>query len=703
MLEHCITWQSTATRAKRPRRSGAPARARTRSALGGGTTGNERLTAATGAVLIVLLAIIGVTIISLSRLLWVHLFVGMLLLGPLALKLGSTGYRFVRYYTANPTYREKGPPPAPLRLIAPVVVASTLAVFASGVALLLIGPSSRGTLLPIHKISFFVWVAFMAIHVLAHLPTVARALRADYAGPRGRRSSGAGARRPRALADRRARGRRRDRDPRHPAVRAVDLIAAVPPLTGMRPHLPHNNTNARESSLRKLTRINRWLIAASVALTGLFVEAAATCVPGQEHRTHGCRRETRTCARASPPSREPQLDADTIAQRACATATGHDRIERARRTGGAAGTGAERRSAARSGAGPRIGACRTGARTGSDARIGPGARPKKLRRSYRGARDGPSHARAGAAGLCTLGGARHERRSACKRTAHAARGAERGRVELAAIDRACSRFRADSELTQLNARAGRPVRVSRLLLEALELALAAASVTEGDVDPTVGRALELSGYDRDWRELTPPTRRAARGRRQAACADRLARDLARPRELDGARAERSEARSRRDGESVGGRSRGGGRGEGGRLRRAREPRWRHRAQRRSSRRVAGRSGSPTITAATPRPGADDRDLLGRPRDVEHGGAPVEPRRPHDAPHHRPAHRSAGALALAHGQRRRGRLRTGEHRDHSGARAKRKRARLAHAARAAGAPRRSGRPRQDDRRLAGGVE
>jgi hypothetical protein len=161
----------------------APARSRARGASSGGTAGNERLTAATGAVLIALLAVIGVTIVSLSRLLWVHLFVGMLLLGPLALKLGSTGYRFLRYYTANRGYRQKGPPATPLRLIAPLVVASTLVVFASGVALLLVGPSSRGTLLPIHKISFFVWIAFMAVHVLAHLPTVARALRADYVDP----------------------------------------------------------------------------------------------------------------------------------------------------------------------------------------------------------------------------------------------------------------------------------------------------------------------------------------------------------------------------------------------------------------------------------------------------------------------------------------------------------------------------------------
>jgi thiamine biosynthesis lipoprotein len=83
--------------------------------------------------------------------------------------------------------------------------------------------------------------------------------------------------------------------------------------------------------------------------------------------------------------------------------------------------------------------------------------------------------------------------------------AARAEVELTldAIDRACSRFRADSELSQLNARAGRPVHVSPLLMKALELAVAAAALTEGDVDPTVGRALELNGYDRDWRELAP--------------------------------------------------------------------------------------------------------------------------------------------------------------------------------------------------------
>ncbi len=76
--------------------------------------------------------------------------------------------------------------------------------------------------------------------------------------------------------------------------------------------------------------------------------------------------------------------------------------------------------------------------------------------------------------------------------------------ELAAIDIACSRFRADSELSRLNASPGRWTQVSPLLAEALALALAAARLTDGDIDPTLGRSLELCGYDRDWRLLSEP-------------------------------------------------------------------------------------------------------------------------------------------------------------------------------------------------------
>ena len=76
--------------------------------------------------------------------------------------------------------------------------------------------------------------------------------------------------------------------------------------------------------------------------------------------------------------------------------------------------------------------------------------------------------------------------------------------QLDEIDRACSRFREDSELTRVNAHAGRTVHVDPLLIEAVEVALRAAELTAGDVDPTIGASLELAGYDRDWRLLKQP-------------------------------------------------------------------------------------------------------------------------------------------------------------------------------------------------------
>ncbi len=139
---------------------------------GGGTAGNERLTAATGILLVALLAVIGVTILRLRPLISVHLFVGLVLIPVVCLKLASTGYRFVRYYTSDPGYRKRGAPPILLRVSAPIVVATSVAVLATGVGLLFLGPESSGTLRLLHKVSFIVWVAFVALHVLGHLPDI---------------------------------------------------------------------------------------------------------------------------------------------------------------------------------------------------------------------------------------------------------------------------------------------------------------------------------------------------------------------------------------------------------------------------------------------------------------------------------------------------------------------------------------------------
>ena len=154
-------------------------------AMRGGPDGNERLTAASAAVLFLMLAAEGVTILSIRQLLSVHVFIGMLLIPPVALKLASTSWRFARYYRGSRPYREKGPPLLPLRLLAPVVVASTVAVFVTGVALLIQGPG-RGIVLGLHKASFVVWLVATGIHVLAYLTRVPRLAVADW-------RSGAGA------------------------------------------------------------------------------------------------------------------------------------------------------------------------------------------------------------------------------------------------------------------------------------------------------------------------------------------------------------------------------------------------------------------------------------------------------------------------------------------------------------------------------
>ncbi|MGZ4334817.1 MAG: hypothetical protein ACXVRJ_11180 [Gaiellaceae bacterium] len=145
----------------------------------GGPAGNERLTAATAGLLFVLLAAEGVTIVFLRPLLSAHVFIGMLLIPPVALKTASTGWRFLRYYTGDRSYRAKGPPLLPLRLLAPLVVASTVAVFATGVTLLVIGPG-RGVVLGLHKASFAVWLVATGLHVLAYIRRVPGLARADW-------------------------------------------------------------------------------------------------------------------------------------------------------------------------------------------------------------------------------------------------------------------------------------------------------------------------------------------------------------------------------------------------------------------------------------------------------------------------------------------------------------------------------------------
>lgn len=136
--------------------------------------GNTRLTAANAAVLLAVLAAEGFTLLGIRQMLTPHVFIGMVLIPPVLLKVGSTGWRFARYYGGAPAYRRKGPPPVVLRLLGPVVVALTVLLLASGVALLFVSGPDLSLVLKVHKASFILWFGAMAVHVLGHIAEVAR-------------------------------------------------------------------------------------------------------------------------------------------------------------------------------------------------------------------------------------------------------------------------------------------------------------------------------------------------------------------------------------------------------------------------------------------------------------------------------------------------------------------------------------------------
>lgn len=134
------------------------------------------------ALLMLLLAIEGATLFRLTSLLTVHAFVGMLLIPIVALKVASTSWRMLWYYRKGDEYVLRGPPHLALRaIVAPLIVLSTIVLFGTGVALLVLGQTD-GTIVGLHKASFFVWLGATGLHVLAHIATLPRLLRARIPG-----------------------------------------------------------------------------------------------------------------------------------------------------------------------------------------------------------------------------------------------------------------------------------------------------------------------------------------------------------------------------------------------------------------------------------------------------------------------------------------------------------------------------------------
>jgi hypothetical protein len=153
-----------------------------------GAEGNEKLTAMTGAILLVGFAVEGFTVLQIHRLLFLHFLVGLLLIGPVTLKIASTIYRFVRYYTGAAPYLRKGPPAPVLRLLGPLVILTSVAVLGTGVLLAVVGRG--GPWLFLHKASFVLWFGVMTIHVINYAPRLPRMLGAR--SENGRRSENGG-------------------------------------------------------------------------------------------------------------------------------------------------------------------------------------------------------------------------------------------------------------------------------------------------------------------------------------------------------------------------------------------------------------------------------------------------------------------------------------------------------------------------------
>jgi hypothetical protein len=146
----------------------------------GGPAGNALLTAWVALVLLALSLAEMLTLFDVRGLLTWHVAIGALLVPPALMKTASTGWRMARYYVGSAPYQEAGPPPMLLRLLGPLVVASTLGLLGSGVLLVLLGEQDSHRSLvsvaglgsdwvTVHQGFFAVWVGATGLHLLGRI------------------------------------------------------------------------------------------------------------------------------------------------------------------------------------------------------------------------------------------------------------------------------------------------------------------------------------------------------------------------------------------------------------------------------------------------------------------------------------------------------------------------------------------------------
>ena len=142
--------------------------------------GNERLTALVGTTVLVLSGIELATIVfGLRQFLPLHVFVGLVLIPPIALKLASTGWRFTRYYTGNRAYRLRGAPRLAMRALAPLLIVATIVLFGSGVAMGFAHGQQLDVARRLHGPASAAWLLLVGAHVLVHVRAALSGSRED--------------------------------------------------------------------------------------------------------------------------------------------------------------------------------------------------------------------------------------------------------------------------------------------------------------------------------------------------------------------------------------------------------------------------------------------------------------------------------------------------------------------------------------------
>lgn len=132
--------------------------------------GNARLTAAVGLLVTVpVLVEVASVLLGVHTFMSVHVFVGLVLIPIVVLKLGTTGWRFVRYYARNRAYVEEGPPQIAMRLLAPLFVLATVVLFGSGVAMGFLHGHGLEIARRLHGPASVVWLLLLGLHVLVYL------------------------------------------------------------------------------------------------------------------------------------------------------------------------------------------------------------------------------------------------------------------------------------------------------------------------------------------------------------------------------------------------------------------------------------------------------------------------------------------------------------------------------------------------------